>query len=111
VCIRAWTEDGRTGQCVMITIEDDGEGLVPGRRASGRNGTHHREAGPSRADGKVFRLGYTTKPGGSGIGLSLCRDVIEQIGGTIELLARPRDPGSGRGGAVLSMCYPVPRVG
>ena len=69
-----------------------------------------RASGPSRADGSVFRLGFTTKPKGSGIGLSLCRDVVEQLGGTIELLARPRDPASGRGGAVLSICYPVPRA-
>jgi signal transduction histidine kinase len=103
--VRAWTESGKSGRCVMITIEDDGEGLVgnqPPPRSSKR---------PSRADNSVFRLGYTTKPGGSGIGLSLCQDVIEQLGGTIELLARARDPKSGRGGAVLSICYPVPDSG
>lgn len=113
VSIRAWAETGRMGRCVMITIEDDGEGLTPssGAGRDGWHGRHGRESGRSSADASVFRLGYTTKPGGSGIGLSLCRDVVEQLGGTIELLARPRDPGSGRGGAVLSVCYPVPRVG
>lgn len=109
VCVRAWAEAGRTGRCVMITIEDDGAGLVAGR--NGWHRTRGRSSDPSRADASVFRLGYTTKPGGSGIGLSLCRDVVEQLGGTIELLARPRDPASGRAGAVLSVCYPVPRVG
>jgi signal transduction histidine kinase len=104
VVVRAWMEAGKSGRCVMITIEDDGEGLV---RGGGRRAGQER-SGASRADGSVFRLGFSTKPGGSGIGLSLCRDVVEQLGGTIELLARARDPHSGRGGAVLSICYPVP---
>ncbi len=106
VAVRCWTEPGKTGRCVMLTIEDDGAGL-PG------NGTVRRpRTGKSKPmeSGRVFSLGFTTKPGGSGIGLSLSRDVIEQLGGTIELLARPRDPHSGRGGAVLSVCYPVPKL-
>jgi signal transduction histidine kinase len=98
VIVRAWTEPGRTGRCVMLTIEDDGAGLMSAERTRD-NGS------PTTAP---FRLGYTTKPGGSGIGLSLSRDVVEQLGGTIELLARPTDPHSGRGGAVLNICYPVP---
>lgn len=110
VVVRAWTESGKTGKCVMITIEDDGEGLAGGER-SARSGRQSKRTNPSRANDSVFRLGFSTKPGGSGIGLSLCRDVIEQLGGTIELLARARDPKTGRGGAVLSICYPVPDAG
>jgi signal transduction histidine kinase len=110
VVVRAWMESGKTGRCVMVTIEDDGEGLGGGGKRSA-SGKPPRRSGPSRADNSVFRLGYTTKPGGSGIGLSLCRDVIEQLGGTIELLSRARDPKTGRGGAVLSICYPVPDAG
>jgi signal transduction histidine kinase len=110
VIVRAWTESGKTGKCVMITIEDDGEGLSADSPRSPR-GIKPKRSAPSRADNAVFKLGFTTKPGGSGIGLSLCRDVIEQLGGTIELLARARDPKSGRGGAVLSICYPLPDAG
>lgn len=111
VVVRAWTESGKTGKCVMVTIEDDGEGLADGHERSARSGRPSKRSNPSRANDAVFRLGFSTKPGGSGIGLSLCRDVIEQLGGTIELLARARDPKSGRGGAVLSICYPVPDAG
>lgn len=32
---------------------------------------------------------YTTKPQGSGIGLTLCRDIMESHGGSIELLNQP----------------------
>ncbi len=97
VVVRAWTEAGKTGRCVRITIDDDGAGL-PG--SGGR-------AGPA-SDEHVFDLGYTTKRGGSGIGLSLSRDVLEQLGGTIELHGKVKDPRTGRSGAVLEVCYPVP---
>jgi signal transduction histidine kinase len=100
VLVRCWTEAGKTGRCVMITIEDDGEGLPhPPRKRRPRTGDH-----------EPFALGFSTKPGGSGIGLSLSRDVIEQLGGTIDLHAKPRDPHSGRAGAVLKVCYPVPKL-
>jgi signal transduction histidine kinase len=96
VLVRCWTEAGKTGRCVMITIEDDGEGL---RDVTREQGEH-----------EPFTLGFSTKPGGSGIGLSLSRDVIQQLGGTIDLLPRARDPHNGRAGAVLSVCYPVPKL-
>ncbi len=102
VLVRCWTQAGITGRCVMITIEDDGEGLpsaLKKRRVRAGKGGH-----------EPFTLGFSTKPGGSGIGLSLSRDVIEQLGGTIELRARARDPHSGRAGAILTVCYPVPKL-
>ena len=100
VLVRCWTEAGNTGRCVMITIEDDGEGLrEPPQKMARAAGEH-----------EPFTLGFSTKPGGSGIGLSLSRDVIEQLGGTIDLLPRVRDPHNGRSGAVLSVCYPVPKL-
>ncbi len=100
VFVRCWTEAGKTGRCVMITIEDDGEGLREAPKKLPRTAT----------GSEPFALGFSTKPGGSGIGLSLSRDVIEQLGGTIDLMPRPRDPHSGRAGAVLSVCYPVPKL-
>ena len=101
VQVRAWTEAGRTGRCVMITIEDDGQGPPV------ENGARGRHSAAAKNDG-VFRLGYTTKPGGSGIGLSLSRDVVEQLGGTIHLEPRAGAGGTKRAGAVLRVCYPVP---
>lgn len=94
VDVRAWMETGRTGRCVRIEVADNGQGppaVIP------------------RDEEGIFRLGYTTKPGGSGVGLSLSRDVIEQLGGTIELLPGTA-PGSKtiREGAVLSVKYPAP---
>lgn len=102
VHVRAWTQSGRTGKCVMIEIMDDGEGLPPQ--------TFQRASAGRMAEGPgVFALGFSTKEGGTGVGLALSRDIVQQLGGTIELRARPRDATTGRAGAVLSVCYPVPR--
>jgi signal transduction histidine kinase len=100
--VRAWMQPGKTGHCITIEVLDNGEGL-------GRNSTHTASSSDHLSQ-SVFSLGFTTKPGNSGIGLSLCRDIVHQLGGTVELRNRPRDPQSGRGGAVLSVCYPVPRL-
>lgn len=93
--VRAWIEPGKhpasTGT-VNIEIMDDGIG--PPRAAA-------EEGGP-------FTPGFSTKPSGSGIGLSLSRDIVTQLGGQIELRPRPRDAATGRGGAVLSVWYPAP---
>jgi signal transduction histidine kinase len=64
---------------------------------------------PGGADlARVFEHGFTTKPGGSGIGLAVARSVVEQAGGTVVLLRRrdPRDPR--RPGALLRIVVPVP---
>jgi len=93
VHVRAWAEPaGRNSSpsTVHIEIIDDG-------------------VGPPRADpAGPFTPGFSTKPGGSGIGLSLSRDILTRLGGTIELRARPRDATTGRAGAVLSAAYPAP---
>ena len=58
---------------VILTIEDNGPGLM----------------NPSN----VFVPFYTTKPGGSGIGLLLSRQISESHGGSIELTNRSGQPG------------------
>jgi nitrogen fixation/metabolism regulation signal transduction histidine kinase len=53
---------------IRITITDDGKGLP-------------------RTE-NLFVPGFTTKPGGSGIGLVLAREIIEAHGGTLQLVNR-----------------------
>jgi nitrogen fixation/metabolism regulation signal transduction histidine kinase len=62
----------RTG-AFELWVEDDGPGLAN--------------------EGNLFVPFYTTKPGGSGIGLVLCRQIAEGHGGTVTLENR----GDGRG--------------
>ncbi len=59
----------RFDQKVAVTVEDNGIGLL----------------NPSNA----FVPFYTTKPGGSGIGLVLSQQIAEAHGGSIELANRP----------------------
>ncbi|MEE9217891.1 MAG: ATP-binding protein [Acidobacteriota bacterium] len=58
---------------VLLAIEDSGEGIEPD------------------ALSQIFKPFFTTKPGGTGLGLSLCRRTVERHGGSIEV-------GSHRGG-------------
>ena len=39
---------------------------------------------------KIFEPGFTTHPGSSGLGLAVCRKVMEQHGGTIRVHSAPR---------------------
>lgn len=61
ILMEAYTQKGMT----VITVSDNGAGIVP------------------EALDKVFVPFFTTKAGGSGIGLSLCRQIINRHGGTI----------------------------
>lgn len=79
--------DGR--RWVEIDIVDDGEGPP--------------EGGSSDA---VFEAGFTTKEGGSGLGLAVSRDLVQQAGGTIELRRRGDRQDSRRPGAVLRIRCP-----
>lgn len=65
----------------VLEISDNGVGL-PGD--------------PSR----VFDLGYTTKRQGAGVGLAVAKNVVQGMGGLIELLPGPE------GGAVLRVRFP-----
>ena len=60
-----------TGWDCEIEIRDDGPGL--GREAAER----------------VFEPYYTTKPGGTGLGLSVTRGIIEEHGGRISISGTP----------------------
>jgi nitrogen fixation/metabolism regulation signal transduction histidine kinase len=63
----------RAGGHVEVFVEDDGPGV-----ANAQN---------------LFVPFFTTKPTGSGIGLVLCRQIVENHGGTLSLENRPDAPG------------------
>jgi signal transduction histidine kinase len=70
---------------VLVTVRDSGPGLAP-----------------SCVD-RVFEAYYTTKPGGLGIGLAICRSIIEAHGGrTWAAQNEPR-------GAVFQFTLPLER--
>jgi len=79
---------------VLLEIRDDGRGL-PGTED------------PNRA----FDFGYTTKPGGAGVGLALAREVVREYGGMIELVRRTDRGSPTRPGAILKVAYPMARKG
>jgi signal transduction histidine kinase len=56
-----------------------------------------------------FDLGFTTKPGSLGVGLALAREVVRELGGSVELLRRTDRAVPGRPGMILRIYYPVVR--
>jgi len=72
----------RDGAMDSITVVDNGPGLTPAQAEA------------------VFTPFFTTKPGGSGIGLSLARQIALAHGGRLEHLAPPR------GGAAFRLLLP-----
>jgi signal transduction histidine kinase len=51
-----------------------------------------RDTGPGIARGdllRIFEPGFTTRPGSSGLGLAVCRRILEQHGGSIAVESRP----------------------
>jgi len=61
-----------------------------------------RDEGPGiSGSSNLFVPFYTTKPGGTGIGLVLCRQIAEAHGGTVTLVNR-----SDRTGCVATLTFP-----
>jgi PAS domain S-box-containing protein len=67
VMVRAWQDAGS----VAIKISDTGEGIPPERL------------------GEIFQPFVTTKRGGSGLGLPLCRKIVRDHGGEITISSQP----------------------
>lgn len=59
------------GDVMMLNVSDNGGGMS------------------EAACARVFEEGYTTKPNGSGMGLFICKSLIEARGGTIEITSAP----------------------
>jgi signal transduction histidine kinase len=64
---RVWMACGLRGAALAFEVGDTGPGVAPAIAA------------------QIFRPFHTTKPGGSGIGLSLARQIARGHGGTLEL--------------------------
>jgi signal transduction histidine kinase len=60
---------------VLVTVQDSGPGL------------------PTESVDLLFDAFYTTKPGGMGMGLAICRSIVEAHGGQI-WAARAASPGA-----------------
>jgi len=78
IATRAWQDEGRT----FLEVEDDGPGLDP------------------TVEAHLFEPLVTAKPGGTGLGLSLCRTIAEAHGGEITASAGQR------GGACFRLWLP-----
>lgn len=70
----------------VITVSDNGCGIVP------------------EAMDKVFVPFFTTKQGGSGIGLSVCRQIMNRHGGSISVISEEEK------GTTFTLQFPQTRV-
>jgi C4-dicarboxylate-specific signal transduction histidine kinase len=73
------------GDGVTVTVTDTGAGLDPA------------------AAGQAFEPFFTTKPGGMGMGLTICKTIVEAHGGRIGAVSNTG------GGTVVWFLLPVPR--
>jgi PAS domain S-box-containing protein len=73
---------------VVVAIRDSGDGI------------------PHENVGRVFDAFFSTKPGGLGIGLSICRSIIEEHGGRLWASNNSDGPGS-----TFEFALPTPRTG
>jgi signal transduction histidine kinase len=71
------------GGAILIGIEDSGPGIDPGRLDS------------------IFDPFLTTKPKGMGLGLAICRTIIERHGGKISAMS------DGKSGALFKILLPI----
>ncbi|MDR1244776.1 MAG: HAMP domain-containing histidine kinase [Endomicrobium sp.] len=83
VLINAFRKNGIS----VITVSDNGKGILP------------------ETLDKIFIPFYTTKPKGSGIGLSFCRQVINRHGGSISVIS-----GGKNKGAIFTISFPFRHI-
>ena len=65
---------------------------------------------PAAHIGKVFDLFFTTKPRGTGLGLGICKKIVEDHGGTISLESREWDWIDGRKGTTVTVKLPYQKT-
>jgi signal transduction histidine kinase len=71
------------GELAQIDFRDQGRGLAPELLE------------------RIYEPGFTTTPGSPGLGLSVCKNVIEQHGGEIRVQSKPQQ------GSTFSIFLPV----
>lgn len=81
-----WVNAFRREGVPVITVSDNGYGIVP------------------EAMDKVFVPFFTTKQGGSGIGLSVCRQIMNRHGGSISVISEEEK------GTTFTLQFPQTRV-
>jgi two-component system sensor histidine kinase KdpD len=74
-------------EVIRVVVDDDGPGFPPGD--------------PERLFAKFHRGRDESDRGGAGLGLSICRAIVNAHGGTIQALRRPG------GGARFSLTLPT----
>jgi len=73
------------GGTAVVEIEDSGDGIDP-----------------AKAD-KIFEPFVTSKPSGMGLGLAICRTIVDRHGGTLAIApAHPR-------GTIVRLVFPLNR--
>ena len=80
--ITAWTEPGSNDGRVSIAFEDSGVGI------------------PEEKLKTIFDIYNTSKPKGLGLGLAVCRKLVDELGGKIEIQSTP-----GRG-TTMTLLFP-----
>jgi C4-dicarboxylate-specific signal transduction histidine kinase len=96
--VEAMGSAGAEPRELLISTEQDHRGVLVAVRDSGPG------LDPSHLE-RVFDAFYTTKSSGMGMGLSICRSIIEAHGG--RLWAEPNEPR----GAIFQFTLPAERVG
>jgi signal transduction histidine kinase len=82
------TSDLRERSGILITVEDSGPGMEP------------------KNIERIFEPFYTTKPGGMGMGLAICRSIIEAHEGRLSAV-----PGRAWGGLAIQISLPASAIG
>jgi len=83
----------------MADVEDHTRAVVVSSRTDGNDQVVLEVADSGRGidtddAAQIFEPFFTTKPGGMGMGLSICRSIIEAHGGQIAALPRASEPGA-----------------
>lgn len=78
------TTQSPQGEVIVLTVADTGPGISPQHMPG------------------VFEPGFSTRAGSPGLGLAVCRKIVEQHGGTITAGSRPGC------GARFTLTFPSP---
>ncbi len=92
---------GRGGGSVQISVKQDGD-------TAGFDVEDDGPGIPDEVRERVFDEFVSGRPGGTGLGLTICREVVDASGGTI--VAEPRQPNGTRIRVRLPCSQPAPRT-